>query len=181
MTNDTKHFPKSSLAILITVISTLLSVWFSWFVGTLYIFWIWVLGQISVQFSSVSQCTTLCDPMDCSTPGFPVQHQLPELAQTHVHQIGDAMQLSHPLSFPSLPANFFLLVEHVLLRIFSPGFGPGVTTRTQLCFPNSIILKKAGALIYWIPVTCQGLYISEVKSESVSCSVVSHSLGPRGL
>ena len=51
MTNDTKHFPKSSLAILITVISTLLSVWFSWFVGTLYIFWIWVLGQISVQFS----------------------------------------------------------------------------------------------------------------------------------
>ena len=47
----------------------------------------------------------LCDPTDCSTPGFPVRHhQLPELAQTHVHQIGDAIQPSHPLSSPSPPA-----------------------------------------------------------------------------
>ena len=50
-----------------------------------------------VQFSSVSQsCPTLCDPMDYSTPDFPVHHQLPELAQTHVHQVGDAIQASHP-------------------------------------------------------------------------------------
>ena len=43
-----------------------------------------------VQFSLVAQsCLTLCDPVDCSTPGFPVHHQLPELAQTHVHQVGD--------------------------------------------------------------------------------------------
>ena len=50
------------------------------------------------QFSSVSQsCLTLCDPMDCSTPGFPVHHQLPELTQTQVHQVGDAIQPSHPL------------------------------------------------------------------------------------
>ena len=53
----------------------------------------------SVQFSSVTQsCRTLCDPMDCSTPGFPVHHQLPELTQTHVHWVGDAIQPSHPLS-----------------------------------------------------------------------------------
>jgi len=45
-----------------------------------------------VQFSSVAQsCPTLCDPMDCSTPGFPVHHQLSELAQTHLHQVGDAI------------------------------------------------------------------------------------------
>ena len=47
---------------------------------------------------------TLCDPMDCSKPGFPVHHQLSELTQTHVHQVGDAIQPSHPLSSPSLPA-----------------------------------------------------------------------------
>ena len=59
----------------------------------------------SVQFSSVAQsCPTLCDPMNQSTPGLPVHHQLPEFTQTHVHQVSDAIQLSHPLSSPSHPA-----------------------------------------------------------------------------
>ena len=59
----------------------------------------------SVQFSSVAQlCLTLCDPMNCSTPGLPVHHQLPDFTQTHVHQVGDAIQPSHPLSSPSPPA-----------------------------------------------------------------------------
>ena len=59
----------------------------------------------SVQFSSVAQsCPTLCDPMDCSTPGLPVHHQLLEFAQTQVHWVGDTIQPSHPLSAPSLPA-----------------------------------------------------------------------------
>ena len=59
----------------------------------------------SVQFSSVAQsCLTLCDPMNRSTPGLPVHHQLPEFTQTHVHWVGDAIQPSHPLSFPSPPA-----------------------------------------------------------------------------
>ena len=59
----------------------------------------------SVQFISVAQlCPTLCDPMNCSTPGLPVHHQLPEFTQTHVHQVGDAIQPSHPLSSPSPPA-----------------------------------------------------------------------------
>ena len=59
----------------------------------------------SVQFSSVAQsCLTLCDPMNCSTPGLPVHHQLPEFTQTHVHRISDAIQPSHPLSSPSPPA-----------------------------------------------------------------------------
>ena len=59
----------------------------------------------SVQHSSVAQlCATLCDPMDCSTPGFHVHHQLPEVLQTLVHGVGDAIQPSHPLSSPSPPA-----------------------------------------------------------------------------
>ena len=59
----------------------------------------------SLQFSSVTQsCPTLCDPMNCSTPGLPVHHQLREFTQTHVHGIGDAIQPSHPLPSPSPPA-----------------------------------------------------------------------------
>ena len=63
------------------------------------------LHNSSVQFSSVTQsCPTLCDPMNRSTPGLPVHHQLPEFTQTHVHRVSDSIQLSHPLSFPSPPA-----------------------------------------------------------------------------
>ena len=59
---------------------------------------------ISVQFSSVAQsCPTPCDPMNCSTPGLPVHHQLLEFTQTHVYRIGDAIQPSHPLSSPFPP------------------------------------------------------------------------------
>ena len=82
----------------------------------------------SVQFSSVAQsCTTLCDPMNCSTPGLPVHHQLPEFTQTHVHQVGDAIQPSHPLLSPSPPASkecsnycIIVLISHaskVMLKI----------------------------------------------------------------
>ena len=61
--------------------------------------------RASVQFSSIAQsCLTLCDPMNHSTPGLPVHHQLPEFTQTHVHRVGDAIQPSHPLSSPSPPA-----------------------------------------------------------------------------
>ena len=61
--------------------------------------------SLLVQFSLVTQsCPTLSDPMDCSTPGFPVHHQIPELAQTHVHRVSDAIQPSHLLSSSSLPA-----------------------------------------------------------------------------
>ena len=52
-------------------------------------------------FKVVQSCPTLCKPMDCSTPGLPIHHHLPELIQTHVHQVSDAIQPSHPLSSPS--------------------------------------------------------------------------------
>ena len=57
-------------------------------------------NTVQVSHSVVS----LCNPMNCSTPGLPVHHQLPEFTQTHVHWVGDAIQLSHPLSSPSPPA-----------------------------------------------------------------------------
>ena len=58
-----------------------------------------------IQFSSVAQsCPTLCDPMNPSTPGLPVYHQIPEFIQIHVHRVSDAIQPSHPLLSPSPPA-----------------------------------------------------------------------------
>ena len=71
-----------------------------------------ILLDSTVQFSSVTQsCPTLCDPTDCSTPGLPVNHQLPEFTQTQVHHVGDALQPSHPLL---LPPSIFLSI-----RVFS--------------------------------------------------------------
>ena len=68
-------------------------------------------GFLKIQISLATQsCPTLCNPVDCSTPGFPVHYQLPELTQTHVHHVSDAMQPSYPLSFPSSPA--FNLSQH---------------------------------------------------------------------
>ena len=66
---------------------------------------------LEVQFSSVAQsCLTLCNPIYCSKPGFPVHHQFPRLTQTHIHQVSDAIQPSHPLSSPSSLA--FNLSQH---------------------------------------------------------------------
>jgi len=66
---------------------------------------------LSVQFSSIARsCPTLYTSMECSTPGFPVHHQLPELTQTHVHRTGDAIKPSHPLLSPSPPT--FNLSQH---------------------------------------------------------------------
>ena len=93
----------------------------------------------SSGFSSVTQsCPTLWDPMDCSTPGFPVHHQLPELAQTHVHQVSDTIHSSHPVilfsclqSFPasrSFPiSHFFTFSASVLLMIIQGWFPLGLT------------------------------------------------------
>ena len=76
--------------------------------GTLKCPWGW---PVLPQFSSVTQsCPILCNPMDCSTPSLPVHYQLPELTQTHVHQVGDAIQPSHLLLSPSPPA--FNLSQH---------------------------------------------------------------------
>ena len=72
--------------------------------------WRLQLHTLHVCFAVTKLCPTLCDPMNCGTPGFPVPHHLPELVQSHVHQVGDAIQPSHPLSSPSPPA--FNLSQH---------------------------------------------------------------------
>ena len=83
--------------------STLLWLYFK----SRYYSWIYTINL----FTSVTQsCPTLCNPMDCSTSGFPVHHQLPEPTQTHVHRVSDAIQLSHPLSSLSPPT--FSLSQH---------------------------------------------------------------------
>ena len=75
----------------------------------------WWLGGGTVQFSSVTQsCPTLCKTMDCSMPGLPVHHQLPELAQTHVHSVGEVIQPSHPLYLLCLLPSIFASI-----RVFS--------------------------------------------------------------
>ena len=79
--------------------------------------------DILVQFSSVTQsCPTLCNPMDCSRPGLPVHHQLPEFTQTHVYWVSDAIQPSHPLLSPSPALN---LSQH-------QGLSKGVSSSHQV-------------------------------------------------
>ena len=86
----------------------------------------------SVQFSSVTQsCLTLCYPMNCSTPGLPDHHQLPEFTQTHTHRVSDAIQPSHPLSSPSPPA--FNLSQHQgLFKWVSPSHQVAKVLELQL-------------------------------------------------
>ena len=82
--------------------------------------------HLSVQFSSVAQsCLTLCDPMNCSTPGLPAHHQLLEFTQTYVHQVGDAIQPSHPLSsllLPSIPPSVRVFPNESALRMRWPKY-----------------------------------------------------------
>ena len=93
---------------------------FSPFCGSCQFYW----HFSSVQFSSVSQsCPTLCDPMNSSTPGFPVHHQLPEFTQTHAHQVSDAIQPSHPLSSPSpIPPSIRVFSNESALRMGWPKY-----------------------------------------------------------
>ena len=88
-----------------------------------------LLNDLSVQFRSVTQsCPTLCNPMNRSTPGLPVHHQLPEFTQTHVHQVGDAIQPFHPLSSP----NDLYLHNSYYIRNYSISF-----SRVSLWIPTN--------------------------------------------
>ena len=98
-----------------------------------------VLHVVRYCCCSVAQsCPTLCDPMDRSTPGFPVLHHLPELGQTHVHQVGDAIELSHPL-LPSSPPAFNLsqLSESFPLSQFFASCGQSIGASASVLPINS--------------------------------------------
>ena len=86
------------------------------------ILWVFIKGTIgSICCSVAPSCLTLCDPMNCSTPGFPVLHHLLELAQTHVHWVGDAIQPSHPLSPPFPPALNLSPHQGLFHQVFASG------------------------------------------------------------
>ena len=121
--------------------------------------------KLKVQFSSVTwSCPTLCDPMDCSMPGLPVHHQLMELTQTHVHQVGNAVQLSH-LSSSSPVFNLFHqqgLFNESVLRIRWPKYWS---------FSFSIILPMN--IHDWFLLGCTG-WIS-LQSQGLSSLLQHHS------
>ena len=92
---------------------------------TLWYMFMCISVYLSVQFSSVTHlCPTLCDPMDCSTPGLPVHHQLPEFTQTHVHWFGDAIHLilCRPLLLPSIFPSLEVFSNESVLRIRWPKY-----------------------------------------------------------
>jgi len=116
----------------------------SWVMG------IWPLCDISYEYiSSVAQlCPTLCNPMDCSTPGFSVHHQLPELEQTHVHQVGDANQPSHHLLPPSPPA--FNLSQHQGLQGVSSSHQVATVLELQLQHQSFQWIVRTDFLYQWL-------------------------------
>ena len=131
-------------------------------------------NRVLIQFSSVTQlCLTLCDPLDCSMPGFPVYHQLLELTQTYVHQVSDAIQLSHPLLSASPPAfnlsNSKVFSNESVLRIRWPKYW---------CFSFSICLSNeySGLISFrmdWLDLlAAQGTLKSLLQHHSSKASVL---------
>ena len=117
------------------------------------------LGLNSSQFGSVFQsCLTLCDPMDCSTPGLPVHHQLPKFTQTHVHWVGDAIQPSQTYVIPfsclrSFPASGSFPVSQLFA---SGGQNIGVSASASV-FPMNIQDWFPLGWTGWIPLQSKGL------------------------
>ena len=123
-----------------------------------------------VQFSSVTQSyLTLCDPMDCSTPGLPVHHQLPESTQTYVHWVGDTIQPAYPLSSPSpplshppqsFPASGYFQMSQLFT---SGGQSIGVSASTSV-LPMNIQDWFPLGWIGWISLQSKGLYQLTIRS-----------------
>ena len=116
--------------------------------------------MLSVQFSSVAQlCLTLCDPMDCSMPAFPVHYQLLELTQTHVHLVGDAIQPSHPLSSPfsSHLQSFPVSGSFPVSQFFTSGGQSIGVSASASVLPMSICDWFPLGLSGWISLRSKGL------------------------
>ena len=112
-----------------------------------------------IDSSSVTQlCPTLYDPMDCSTPGLPVHHQLPEFVQTHVHWVSDAIQPSHPLiPFSSCPQSFPASGSFQVSQLFaSSGQSIGVSASTSVLPMNTQDWSPLG-WTGWISLQSKGL------------------------
>ena len=104
------------------------------------------IGSLQVWISSITQsCLALCNPVDCSTPGLPVHHQLSEFTQTHAHLVGDAIQSSHPLSSPS-PHTFNLSQHESLFKRVSSSHQVAKVLEFQLQHPSFQWIFKADFL-----------------------------------
>ena len=130
-----------------------------------------------VQFSSVAQShPTLCNPMDCSTPGLPVHHQLPEFTQTQVHWISDAIQLSHPLLFPS-PPTFYLSQDEGLFNRVSSLHQVAKVLEFQLQHQSfQWIFRLISFRMDWLDfLAVQGTLRSLLQHHSSKASILPHS------
>ena len=123
--------------------------------------------------SVVQLCLTLCDPMDCSTPGFAVHHQLPELAQTHVHWVGDAIQSSHPvIPFSSCLQSFPASGSFPMSQFFASG-GQSIGASASV-LPMNIQDWFPLGLTGWISLQSKGLK-SLLQHHSSKTSILWHS------
>ena len=131
-----------------------------------------------IQFSSVAQsCPTLYDPINCSTPGFPVHHQLPELAQTHVHRVGDAIQSSHPLSSPYLlpiPPSIRVFSNESTLRMRWPKYWSFSISPSNE-HPGLVSFRMDWLDLLAVQGTCKSLLQHHIKSNSSSALNFLHS------
>ena len=110
------------------------------------------------QFSSVQSCPTLCDPMNCSTPGLPVHHQLPESTQTHVHWVGDAIQPSLPfIPFSSCPQSFPASGSFPMSQLFASGGQSIRVSASTLVLPMNTQDWSPLGWTSWISLQSKGL------------------------
>ena len=137
-----------------------------------------VMAEFLVQFSSVTQSyLTLCNPMDYSTPGFLVHHQLPELTQIHVHRLSDAIQPPHPLSalllLPSIFPSIRVFSSESVLHIMWPKYW-------SFNFSNSPSNEYSGLISFrmdWLDLLAvQGTPKSLLRHHSSKASIVQHSI-----
>ena len=131
-----------------------------------------------LRFHSVAQSRpTLCDPMDCSTPGLPVHHQLPELAQTHVHRVGDAIKLYHPvIPFSSLLQSFPASGSFQMSQLFADQRWPKYWS---FSFSISLSNEYSGLISFrmdWLNLLAvQGTLKSLLQHHSSKTSILQHS------
>ena len=129
-----------------------------------------IFDEYCCYFSAAQSCPTLCDPMDCSTLGLPVLHQLPELTQTQVHRVGDSIQPSHPLLSPSPPV--LNLSQHQGLQIRWPKYW-------SFSFSISPSTEYSGLIsfrIEWFDLLAvQGTLKGLLQHHSLKASILRHS------
>ena len=130
----------------------------------------------SVQFSSVAQsCPTLCNPMNCSTPGLPVHHKVPEFTHTHAHQVVDTIKPSHPLSSPSpsapIPPSIRVFSNESTLCMRWPKYW-------SFSFSISPSNEHPGLISFrmdWLDLAVQGTLMSLLQHHSLKASIFQHS------